>query len=76
MKLDKNSQMVKIKTSDGSTFRGNINLNSESKQMDRISDFFLKGENPFVIIYDVAAHGSSKLFIINKEHIVWVTPDE
>ena len=76
MKHDKNSQMVKIKTSDGSTFRGKINLHSETKQMDRISDFFLKGKNPFVTIYDVAAHGSTKLFIINKDHIIWVTQDE
>jgi len=76
MKSDTNSQMVRIKTSDGSTFRGKINLNSETEKMDRISDFFLKGKNPFITIYDVAAHGNSNLFIINKKHIIWVTPDD
>ncbi len=70
------AQKVRLKTSDGTTFRGKINLNAESIPMDRLSDFFLKGENPFFILYDVSAQGSYTFFIINKAHIVWITPDD
>ena len=75
-KFETRSQYVRIKTSDGTTFRGTLNLNSETESMDRLSDFFVKGKNPFITLYDVTAHGSSEVFIINKAHIIWLAPDE
>lgn len=76
MKVTVRSQPVRVKTADGMTFRGNINLNGETGRMDRLSDFFVKGKNPFIILYDVSAHGSSEFFIINKAHIIWIAPDD
>lgn len=76
IKLEKKSHRVRVKTTDGTTFRGKINLNSETEQMDRLSDFFLKGKNPFVILYDVTAQGSNDFFILNKSQIVWIASDE
>lgn len=75
-KVETKTQYVRIKTTDGSTFRGTLNLNSETKNMDRLSDFFTKGKNPFITLYEVTAQGRSDVFIINKDHIVWVTPEE
>jgi hypothetical protein len=76
VKIETKSQRVRLRTTDGTTFRGKINLNNEFEQMDRMSDFFLKGKNPFLILYDVTAQGASTFFVINKSHIIWVTPDD
>ena len=53
--------------------RGNINLNSESLPMDRVSDLLIKGQNKFLIMYN-ASIGEKKdaAIIINKAQIVWV----
>lgn len=67
---------VRIKTTDGTTFRGKLNLDSETTAMDRVSDYFTRGSHPFITLYDVTAQGSNTLFVINKAHIVWVTPEE
>jgi len=67
---------VRIKTSDGTTFRGKLNLDGEATQMDRVSDYFIRGTQPFLSLYDVTAQGSNTMFVINKAHIVWVTPEE
>lgn len=76
VKIETKSQRVRVRTTDGTTFRGKINLNNEFERMDRMSDFFLKGKNPFLILYDVTAQGASTFFVINKAHIVWATPDD
>ena len=70
------SQRVRIKLTDGTIFRGKINLNSEAVPADRMSDFFMKGVSPFVVLFDVTAQGRNSLFIINKSHIIWITPDD
>jgi hypothetical protein len=74
IKMEPRSMMVKVKTTDGLTFRGKVNLNSESAEMDRLSDLFIKGKNPFLVLYDVSAQSGMDCFIINKAHIVWVAP--
>lgn len=70
------SQRIRIKLTDGTIFRGKINLNSEAVPADRMSDFFIKGVSPFVVLFDVTAQGRNSLFIINKSHIIWITPDD
>lgn len=70
------SQRVRMKLVDGTIFRGKINLNSEAVPADRLSDFFLKGVSPFVILFDVTAQGRNSFFIVNKSQIVWITPDD
>jgi len=70
------AQRVRIKLADGTIFRGKINLNSEAVPADRMSDFFLKGVSPFIILFDVSAQGRNSFFILNKSHIVWIAPDD
>ena len=59
-----------VKTTDGSLIRGNINLNSDSLPMDRVSDLLIKGQNKFLIMYN-ATIGDRKdaAVIINKSQI-------
>lgn len=76
LKTEPVSLRVKIKTTDGTTFRGKINIMSETVPVDRLSDFFIKGEYPFVVLYAVTNQGASRVIIINKSQIVWVTPDD
>jgi small nuclear ribonucleoprotein (snRNP)-like protein len=76
MKLDPIPKYVKMKLSDGTTIRGKLNLYSDMKHMDRLSDYFITGENPFIVLYDVKTMGSDNVMIVNKSHIVWVIPDD
>jgi hypothetical protein len=75
--VSKENRLVVIKTIDGSLIRGNINLNSESLPMDRVSDLLIKGQNKFLIMYN-ATLGDRKdmAIIINKSQIVWVMEEE
>ena len=83
---------VTIKLLDGGILKGKINLLAESPQeyglidkhdinmglfYHRISDLFTVGRNPFVVVFDaVAEWNDSKVFIINKSNISWVTPED
>lgn len=71
------NRLVTVKTTDGSVICGNINLNSESLPMDRVSDLLIKGQNKFLIMYN-ASLGDRKdaAVIINKSQIVWVTEEK
>ena len=71
------NRQVVVKTIDGSLIHGNINLNSESIPMDRVSDLLIKGQNKFLIIYN-ATLGDRRdtAVIINKSQIVWVTEEQ
>jgi len=71
--FSKENRLVVVKTIDGSLIRGNINLNSETLPMDRVSDLLIKGQNKFLIMYN-ASLGDRKdaAVIINKSQIVWV----
>jgi hypothetical protein len=65
---------VNIKTSDGSLIHGSINLGFEN----RVSDIFIGSENPFIVLFEatVPGGGSGKILILNKNHIVWVEPED
>ena len=75
--VSKENRTVVVKTIDGSLIRGNINLNSESLPMDRVSDLLIKGQNKFLIMYN-ASLGETKdaAIIINKSQIVWVMEEQ
>jgi hypothetical protein len=64
---------ITVRTIDGSTLSGKVNIGIK----DRVSDLFTKAENPFIVLLD-AEHrdGSGKVFIINKNNIVWAEPLE
>jgi hypothetical protein len=83
---------VTIKLTDGNLLKGKINLLAESPQeyglidkndinmgqfYQRISDIFTVGKNPFIVVFDAAAEwNDSRVFIINKGNILWVTPED
>ena len=71
------NRQVVVKTTDGSIIRGNINLNSESLPMDRVSDLLIKGQNKFLIMYNATlGNRADAAVIINKSQIVWVMEEK
>ncbi len=64
---------ITIKTTDGSTIHGKVNL----AYKQRVSDLFTKCDTPFLIMVDVMSKETKgKVMFINKEHIVWAEPEE
>jgi hypothetical protein len=71
------NRLVTVKTTDGSLICGNINLNSESLPMDRVSDLLIKGQNKFLIMYNATLdERKDSAIIINKSQIVWVMEEK
>jgi hypothetical protein len=64
---------ITIRTSDGSTVQGKVNIRPSS----RVSELFTLQKGPFIVMIE-ASYGevSGKTLFINKEHIVWVEPDD
>ena len=70
------NRLVVVKATDGSNIRGNINLNSDSLPMDRVSDLLIKGQNKFLIMYNATLNDQKDAaVIINKSQSVWVTEE-
>jgi hypothetical protein len=66
------SELITVKTVDGSTIRGNINLGVK----ERVSDLFTKSDNPFIVLTGVTLEdGSRPVLFLNKRYIVWVEPE-
>ena len=64
---------ITIKTTDGSTIYGQINIGEK----ERVSDIFTSNKNFFVVMVDVSyKENVGKKIFINKRHIVWAEPDE
>ena len=64
-------RLVTIKTSDGSTVQGKVNISPNQ----RVSELFNLHKGPFVVMVEATfgdVHG--KTLFVNKEHIVWVEP--
>jgi len=76
MKYKTNPKGVTIRSLDGSTFSGKINLGIN----ERLSDIFTKEEKPFIVLcdatFDGGKGGTGKVLFINKRHIVWAEPEE
>ena len=69
----KEYRTISIKTTEGSTLMGKVNLGVK----ERVSELFTRTENPFIILFDVEHRDrSGKVFFVNKQHIVWVEPEE
>jgi len=68
-----NKTKVAVSLSDGTKIKGILNI----RKYNRLSDFLNSKEaDPFLIIYDAFMAGSTgKVFIINREHIVWAAPE-
>ena len=64
---------ITIKTTDGSTLIGKVNIGLN----DRVSDIFTKTDNPFVVLCDVGNRDiAGKVLFVNKSKIVWVEPED
>ncbi len=64
---------VTIRTIDGSTLLGKINIGIK----ERVSDIFTKTDNPFIVLFDVELRDTTgKVFFINRSNIVWVEPED
>jgi hypothetical protein len=68
-----NKTKLAVCLSDGTVIKGTLNIH----KYNRLSDFLNSKEaDPFLIIYDAVMPGAtSKVAIINREHIVWATPE-
>lgn len=66
-------RLVTIKTSDGASVQGKVNVSPN----ERVSELFNLQKGPFVVLVD-ATYGEvqGKTLFINKDHIVWVEPEE
>ena len=62
-----------IRTTDGSTLSGKVNIGIKA----RVSDLFIRTDEPFIVLANVKQEdGSEKVLFINKNHIVWVEPQD
>ena len=65
--------VITIRTTDGSTLQGKVNISTKK----RVSDLFTDSSEQFVVMVDVASQGGGKkILFVNKNHIVWVEPEE
>ena len=64
--------MVTIRTSDGATIQGRVNISPNQ----RVSELFNVQKGPFIVLVE-ATYGDvrGKTLFINKQHIVWVEPE-
>lgn len=70
---DSDYKKITLKTSDGETIQGKVFL----KPNYRVSDLFTKSESPFIVLVEALLRaGQDKTLIVNKDHIVWVEPEE
>lgn len=70
---DPKYKTITLRTSDGSTIHGKVNLSSKK----RLSDLFTKGDEPFIVMVNaVVKEGTDKTLFVNKDHIVWAEPEE
>lgn len=64
---------VAIKMIDGTIMNGKVNLSSKQ----RVSDLFTKSSNPFIVVVGaLTKDAEDKIFFINKNHIIWVEPED
>ncbi|MBW1740996.1 MAG: hypothetical protein JRJ42_07660 [Deltaproteobacteria bacterium] len=76
MDYQRKSKGVTVRTVDGFTFSGTLNLGIN----ERLSEVFTKEEKPFIVLWDVTFDrgkgGTGKVLFVNKRNIVWAEPEE
>jgi len=64
---------ITVRTTDGSTLQGRVHLMPD----ERPSDLFTRSDAPFIVMVDVSLRESQgKTLFVNKDHIVWVEPED
>jgi hypothetical protein len=66
-------RLITIKTSDGATVQGKVNISPNQ----RVSELFNLQKGPFVVLVN-ASYGEvkDKTLFINKDHVIWVEPEQ
>ncbi|MFH1357718.1 MAG: hypothetical protein ABII18_11375, partial [bacterium] len=68
-----NYKRISVRTVDGTSIVGKINI----EDLNRVSDIFKGTEPDFIVLTDATHHGGdNKTLFINRDHIVWVEPEE
>ena len=63
---------VTIKTIDGSTINGRVNIVPDK----RVSDLLRRNDGEFLVVVDASTmEWTGKTLFINKNHIVWIEPN-
>lgn len=64
---------ITVRTTDGSTINGKVNISPDQ----RVSELFTRRDVSFIVMVDVALKDAAgKTRFINKDHIVWVEPED
>jgi hypothetical protein len=64
---------ITVRTTDGSTLNGQVNISPDQ----RVSDLFIRTDKSFIVMVGVTSSNlQGKTRFINKNHIVWVEPDD
>lgn len=73
VKYETEYRSITIRTTDGSTLNGRVNISPDQ----RVSDLFIRADKPFIVMVGVTSTNTQgKTRFINKDHIVWVEPDD
>ncbi len=66
-------RLITVRTTDGSTINGKVNISPDQ----RVSELFTRSDISFIVMVDVVLKDAvGKTRFINKDHIVWVEPDD
>jgi hypothetical protein len=69
-----NYKKLSVKLSDGSCIKGKVNLGADFK---RLSDFLKHSSDKFItVVQEDIEENSKKIFIINKDCIVWADTED
>ncbi|THB78250.1 MAG: hypothetical protein D3926_13480 [Desulfobacteraceae bacterium] len=76
------NRIIRLKMIDGTTITGQVNINREPGY-DRLSDMVVSYREPFLVLFSVTVYHKDmdtavhqKTLFINKNHILWATPEE
>jgi len=71
------ARRVTIKLADGSLIKGKINLRHDEAIIQRVSEIFTRHPDPFLVVFEATFEGKSdRVLVINKNNILWVSPDD
>ena len=66
-----------VKLVDGSVVKGKINLHHDEHMIQRVSEIFTQIKDPFLVVFDATFEGQSgRVLVINKQNIIWASPED
>ena len=68
---------VTLKLTDGTVIKGQVNLYHEEMVLNRVSDLFTRDKDPFIVVFEAKVDGiKDQVIIVNKQHIIWLCPED